>query len=169
MWTVLDDEFDIKYTILDIEDELLDRLEDDIRKTGDKVYDRSNVKGTMTPWRTHLKSFFELEKHIANVLDFTPQYINHWGLIYRDGDYAKPHLHQPEDDPTINKSFVFYISTPEGSGEIHFVNNDIYLTPQRNMLVVFNDNAIHEVLPNTISGIERIATAGNIDFSVDNV
>ena len=168
MWTVLDEKYDIKYTFLDIDDILLHKLEDDIRKTGDVTYRRSNVKGTMTDWKTQLESFFKLESEISKKLDNEVIYENHWGVIYRDGDHAVPHTHGTETQKILDgvdppdMSFIFYIKTPEGSGVLHFLDNDIFLTPEKNMLVTFNCHASHQVFPNTVSGIERIATAGNV-------
>jgi hypothetical protein len=168
MWTYLNDETPkIKYTFLDATDELLEQLTKDIKNTGDKQSGTTNVYAHMTDWRTRLRSFDTLSKLVLSALDIdskTVEDFEQWGLLYKDNDCAKPHAHDPAD-----YAFVFYIDAPEGSGEIHFHDIDYTLTPQKNMLVAFEGTAIHEVYPNTISGIERVATAGNIVLSVDNV
>ena len=166
MWNYLNDE--IKYTFLDVSDELLKDLESDIRKRGDEVYRTSNVKADMTNWSIDVESFKMLESIISKKMNREISYQNHWGIIYRDGDHAIPHSHDGgEVNPDM--SFVFYVNTPEGSGILHFCDYDIFLPPEKNMLVTFNSTVKHEVFPNTVSGIERVATAGNVFFSVDNV
>ncbi len=160
MWTVLDEKYDIKYTFLDIDDKLSSEIENDIRESGDQVFRQSNAKADMTDWKSTFKSFAALEEKINQATNKKCIYDNHWGLIYRDGDHATPHNHDGEGD--LSFSFIFYVSTPEGSGELHFVEDDIFVTPQKNMLVTFNCRASHQVFPNTVSGIERIATAGNV-------
>ena len=167
MWKSLSEKYDIRYTFLDIDDDLLHKLEDDIRKRGDEVYRTSNVKADMTDWKTQLQSFFKLESEISKKINKEIVYDNHWGLIYRDGDHAVPHNHGAETQ--IDLSFIFYIKTPEGSGVLHFLEEDIYVEPEKNMLIVFDPRVMHEVFPNTVSGIERVVTAGNVYFSVDNV
>ena len=168
MWTVLNEEYDIKCTFLDVSDELLNKLGDDIKKTGDKTYGTTNLKAEMTNWKTELKSFFQLESFIANKFTKRCTFVDHWGAVYRDGDHALPHDHTEYGD-NGGESFVFYVDVPEGSGNIYFSEADLTVEPQNKMLVSFPATVIHEVYPNTISGIERIITAGNIEFSVDNV
>lgn len=171
MWTVLNEEYDIKCTFLDVSDELLNKLGDDIKKTGDKTYRVSNLKAEMTNWKTELKSFFQLESHIVNQYTKRCTFLDHWGAIYRDDDHALPHNHDlygAHAGPNF-LSFVFYVDAPEGSGKIYFSEVDLTVEPQNKMLVTFPTTVVHEVYPNTISGIERIITAGNIVFSVDNV
>ena len=160
MWTVLNEKYDIKYTFLDIDDKLSSEIENDIRESGDQVFRQSNAKADMTDWKSTFKSFAALEEKINQATNKACIYDNHWGLIYRDGDHAIPHNHDVEGDMSF--SFIFYVSTPEGSGELHFVEDDIFVTPQKNMLIIFNCQASHQVFPNTVSGIERIATAGNV-------
>jgi len=175
MWKSLSEKYDIRYTFLDIDDDLLHKLEDDIRKRGDEVYRTSNVKADMTDWKTELKSFFKLESEISKKINKEIVYDNHWGLIYRDGDHAIPHSHGTETQKILDgesppdMSFIFYIKTPEGSGILHFIEEDIYVEPEKNMLIVFDSRVMHQVFPNTVSGIERVATAVNIFFLVDNV
>ena len=81
MWKSLSEKYDIRYTFLDIDDDLLHKLEDDIRKTGGVNYRRSNVKGTMTDWKTELKSCFKLELEISKKIDNEVIYANHWGIL----------------------------------------------------------------------------------------
>lgn len=167
MWTVLDEKYDIKYTFLDIDDNLSSEIENDIRESGDQVFRQSNAKADMTDWKSTFKSFAALEEKINQATNKECIYDNHWGLIYRDGDHAIPHNHRgrgDDDGAKVLFSFIFYVSTPEGSGELHFLENDIFVTPQKNMLITFNCQAFHQVFPNTVSGIERIITAGNVFF-----
>ena len=77
MWKSLSEKYDIRYTFLDIDDDLLHKLEDDIRKRGDEVYRTSNVKADMTDWKTELKSFFKLESEISKKINKEIVYDNH--------------------------------------------------------------------------------------------
>jgi len=172
MWTVLNEEWEIKSTFLDVDDELLINLKNDIKQIGDCLFGTTNLSGLMTDWKTKTESFLLLENKISKVLPELDKNINHhdhWGAIYRDDDYAKPHNHAGEDDSKPDLSFTFYIDAPEGSGELYFPDCDLTIIPEKKMLVTFSPLAYHQVLPNSVSGIERILTAGNVDFSVDNV
>ncbi|MDO7613833.1 MAG: 2OG-Fe(II) oxygenase family protein [Crocinitomicaceae bacterium] len=160
----IDEKLDIRYVTLDISDDLVNRLIKDIKSTGDKTYQSSNLQCDMTDWKTMLSSFDELENIISKQIVEDCTFKDHWGAVYRDGDYAKPHDHGESDI-----SFVFYLDAPEGSGEIYFNQIDVSVKPKNKMLMLFPGTVIHEVWPNTTSGIERIITAGNVDFSVDNV
>lgn len=172
MWTVLNEEYDIKYTFLDVDDELLIDLKNDIKEIGDCLFGSTNLTALMTNWKTETKSFSILENKIFEVVpecNKNSNYRNHWGAIYRDGDHAKPHTHEGGKHPDPDLSFTFYIDAPEGSGELYFPECDLTVIPENKMLITFSPRACHQVLPNSVSDIERILTAGNIDFSVDNV
>lgn len=81
-----------------------------------------------------------------------------WGLIYTDGESCGPHGH----GPVWEYSAVFYLKADVGCGSIFFPTIDMEVEPEDNDLIIFNPRLQHGVMPNIISGAERIAVAMNV-------
>ena len=79
-----------------------------------------------------------------------------WGMIYKKGEYARVHDHWP-----ALWSGVYYIKAPKNSGDIVFPHIKQQITPQDNMMIIFDGSTRHSVKEN-LSDEERVAVSFNV-------
>ncbi len=155
------------FTTKIIDANMNDLMEKEIKKTGDVQDHKTNVKAYMTHWSMNDKPGFEtLEKYILEVCQFlNKKYYNKtlnmkldnlWGMIFKKGDHALVHDHWP-----ALWSGVYYIKAPENSGDLTFPQLKQRVTPQDNMMVIFDGSTRHGVAEN-LSQEERIAVSFNV-------
>jgi hypothetical protein len=141
-------------------------LEQVIRKQGDRVFRKSNVKAQMTEWQMNKESGGE---HFQKISDFAcevsidispvtilPRVNDIWGAVYRKGDYTIPHEHWP-----ALWSFCYYVNVSEKCSPLLFTSNNYQIKPENGMLVLFPGFVKHEV-PIQQCDYERVMIAGNI-------
>ena len=164
MWTKLTDDGRIQEAFLDIDDQLIEDVINDIIEIGDEHDRQTAIQGTMTGYHTDTPAFNKLSDLIIESLDFTVEKMdNFWGHFLTGEDYIEPHHHQTEAKMfKYWKSFVFYLDVPEGSGEIYFPFYDLIKIPKKKQILVFDDDVVHEVLPNEDTDIVRYACSGNL-------
>ena len=162
-WNVLTDDGKIKSKFLDIDQEIIEGLISEINELGDQMNRTTNVQGSMTSYKTATLYFLKLQEIIKENLDFKiVDFVDFWGHILRGQDHILPHTHEGMKHPEQYASFVFYLDTSNGSGELYFPTYDLELIPQNNLLVLFDVDVVHEVLPNHDPNISRISAAGNL-------
>ncbi len=149
-------------------EELNVQLERDIRVCGDQQNKSTNVKALMTHWDmfNHSQSFNHLLEWITecfgqcDLLSFkrqTEYKLNSlWGMIYTQGEYAKPHDHLPS-----YFSFVYFVKVDDSSSPLIFEASSTFIKPEIGKIVLFPSHLKHYV-PEQKGVTERITIAGNI-------
>ena len=155
--------------------ELNPRLEKYIRNTGDEMERTSNIKADMTRYQTVCPEFTELHTiinpYISDLfIDQKPPskisliFKETWGALYKKGDYAIPHHHDPS-----KLSWIYYVKVSEKSTPlcIHNVANGgkeetAKIPPTISDLVGFPSWVEHSV-PKQLIEEDRIVVAGNVD------
>lgn len=159
----LTDDQKVKYTFLDIDDQLITDLINEIVEIGDQENNTSVIKGTATGYFSEGKCLSIFEKEIKTKLPIEiVKFVHIWSHILQGNDHVVPHNHLGMPDPENFLAFVFYLSAPEGAGELYFPAYDLELKPKNKMFVCFDMDVVHEVLPNHDPNILRISTAGNL-------
>ena len=155
------------FTTKIIDTNMNDLMEKEIKKTGDVQDHKTNVKAYMTNWSMNDKPGFEIfEKYTLEVCHFlNKKYYNKklnikldnlWGMVFKTGDHALVHDHWP-----ALWSGVYYIKAPENSGDLTFPQLKQRVSPQDNMMVIFDGSTRHGVAEN-LSQEERIAVSFNV-------
>lgn len=85
-----------------------------------------------------------------------------WINVNYPGGYNVPHTHS--STMAAGLSGVFYVSVPEDSGNIIFMKDQqtYSLTPENNMLIIFDEKLHHAVEPN-FSQLPRVSIAFNFN------
>ena len=157
--------------------ELNSRLETFIRNTGDQMKRVTNVKASMTKYRTKCAEFDELTLVINEYMSkfymglIPPRivdldYTETWGAIYRKGDYTELHCHEPS-----KLSWIYYVKVSEKTAPLYIhqiVNDDnqketFKLVPKVSDLIYFPSWTPHSV-PTEKSDEERIVVSGNTNI-----
>jgi len=134
----------------------------------------TNVFANRTGWHLEEKSDF---KKITNILEsilkqMVGEFYNHqqdrfgentpnpkidemWGIVYKDGDFARKHCHYP-----CLWSGVFYIKTDKAGGNIVFPNIQKEITPKEGLVLIF-PGSTHHYVERMIGDGERIVLAFN--------
>ena len=160
------------FTSMIVDPQMSEDIEKEIRDMGDKQDHKTNVKAQMTEWNMQDKpGFIKFKEYIYPMIEFiskkyynrtiSPRISDMWGMIYRKGDHAIVHDHWP-----ALWSGVYYIKSPENSGELYFPQLKQTFQPKENMLVLFNGATRHGVKEN-LSNEERVAISFNV--KEDNV
>lgn len=147
----------------------LDECVNEIYKIGDKQNNSTNVKALMTSyyiWEDSLvfsRILSVVKSVLIEVLSYEKDKYqvsldNAWGSIYKKGEFAEVHHHKP-----FHYSFVFYLRANHLSSPLNFVDSNLNIYPEDNLLVLFPSYVAHQVLPNEDN--ERVMIAGN--FSVE--
>ena len=155
------------FTSTIIDPGMCEEIEKEIREMGDKQDYKTNVKAQMTEWNMEDKpGFVKLKEHILSITSFIsekyynrpmkPEISDMWGMIYKKGDYAMVHDHWP-----ALWSGVYYITSPEKSGDLFFPQLKQTLSPQTNQMVLFNGSTRHGVKEN-LTDKERVAVSFNV-------
>ena len=142
-------------------------IEKEIRDMGDKQDHKTNIKAQMTEWYMQDKpGFIRFKKYLYRITEFIglkyynrkihPKISNMWGMIYKKGDHAIVHDHWP-----ALFSGVYYIKSPDNSGDLFFPQLNQSFQPKNSMLVLFDGSIQHGVKEN-LSNEERIAVSFNI-------
>ena len=153
-----------------------------IRKTGDEINHVSNVKASMTEWRTHLKNdhFWKIANAALYLCQegmktkYPLEIGDCWGALYTKGDHTLSHHHFP-----FVWSFVYYVKVSDNTSPILFENvehpkDKSFMTmpiyPKKGDLFIFPSVLRHSV-PEQETDDERIMVAGNIwyNFKSENI
>ena len=146
------------------------KLEEAIRKQGDRINYKSNVKAQMTEWRMfnesggeHFQEVIEFSMRVAvenSPAKFTPGCSDCWGAIYRKGEYAQKHDHWP-----CLWSWTYYVNVSDKCSPLVFPNagedGGAFVRPKNGLLVLFPGWVVHEVKPQQ-NDHERVMVAGNL-------
>lgn len=142
----------------------------DIKTVGDEQFRVTNLKAQTTRWNMakDFKSFKELldvivKHHLKYYIQDGPFMGNldvvcpdMWGSIYKKGDYAIEHSHNPADI-----SFVYYVKATKDCSPIIFTEPAVCsFQPKEGMLLIWDAKYKHMV-PESIIDEERIVIAGN--------
>ena len=155
------------FTTTIVDSDMTTKIEEEIRKSGDKQDYKTNVKAYMTDWvMTDKPGFNQLSEKVKAISNFLskkyynrelePRISDMWGMIYKKGEYAIEHDHWP----TL-WSGVYYIKAPKNSGDIVFPHIKQQITPQDNMMIIFDGSTRHSVKEN-LSDEERVAVSFNV-------
>lgn len=111
-----------------------------------------------TGFYTYPKPFLKVKDWVVNQIspDRDMEY-QLWAAVYNYGDFAHRHSHIGESE----FSFVYYISTPEGSSPLIF--DDFLVEPISGLCVIFDSTQKHYVPENKCNG--RKVLAGNLRWS----
>lgn len=151
---------------LNLPQSYLDECVNEIYKIGDKQNNSTNVKALMTSYHIWEDSlvFSKLLSTIKSTLTellfrqnkdkYKITLGNAWGSIYKKGEFAVPHHHEP-----FHYSFVFYLKANHNSSPLNFVDSNLNIVPKENLLIFFPSYVTHQVLPNEDN--ERVMIAGN--------
>lgn len=151
--------------LLDFPQSYLDECVNEIYRIGDKQNNSTNVKALMTSyhiWEDSLvfsKLLSTIKSNMKEILSnredkYTITLSNAWGSIYKEGEFAIPHHHEP-----FHYSFVFYLKTNLTSSPLNFIDSNLNIQPKDNLLVLFPSYVMHQVQPNIDP--ERVMIAGN--------
>ena len=155
----------VKYTR---NDKLKRELCDALLNYEDKQDHTTNVKATMTEWNISSpeieilkKSIIEDLKTLPRSLDWGPQgefdVVNLWGNIYRQGEKAIFHSHQPED-----LTMVYFLKCEEGDSPLIFKGTDKFIPAVEGIMAIFPAFIKHGV-PEHKSKNVRITLAADIN------
>lgn len=146
------------------------KLEYDIKSTGDITNRQTYAKAYMTDWKeTRFKSFEILSQFVINsynsymahdnVFYSTKDIKDMWGLVYNKGDYAEEHQHEIRN----LYSFIYYVKSSKKSSPLIFTDGFPFhkkIQPENGMLIIFPSYMKHKV-PVQKYDEERISVAGN--------
>lgn len=146
------------------------KLEHDIKSTGDVTNRSTYVKAYMTNWKEiRFESFQILSNFIIstynshmvrNDIFYSPKDIRDmWGLIYNKGDHAEEHDHYIDN----LYSFIYYVKASKKSAPLVFTDAFPFhkkIKPENGMLIIFPSYMRHKV-PVQKYEEERIVVAGN--------
>ena len=94
-----------------------------------------------------------------------------WGCIYNQGDYINTHTHKQGDMIDCSTpnyfSFVYYVTTPEGSSPLVFPTSGHEVKAEEGKVVIFESRLRHTIPPNQCE--ERCIVAGNFVSSTPGV
>ena len=149
-----------------------------IKKCGDVQNRRTNVKADMTDWFMQPTQLWGAGVKIeagkyqefnsvgdiaiklaqkASPCEVHLELYDIWGVVYKRGDFTKPHDHWPHP-----WSFSYYVKS-DGNTPIIFPEGHHYCYPKTNDMVLFPGILRHGV-PIHESDEERIIVSGNIDI-----
>ena len=156
-------------TMIDDED-MNNKLVQQIDIQGDCMKHKSNVKAQMTEWEMWNKPGFNTFTHYyINVAHHiaTRDYkfkceLKHiklsclWGMKYLSNDYAIEHDHWP-----ATFGCVYYINPPKDCPGLYFKELDYTVVPKHGELTIFDAALRHEVPKKSFIG-NRYTVSGNI-------
>ena len=130
-----------------------------------------------TDWNVHRESHFKnLKDTIENVLeqltkDFYGFYSKKscakidemWGVVYKDGDFARLHSHYP-----CLWSGIYYPKADSKSGKLVFPSLNMEIAPETGLLVIFPGTLYHYV-ERMFGDSKRMAVAFNAGFEVQKI
>jgi hypothetical protein len=160
---------DVRELFGDPSSNALDILNNDLIKTIKKVGDtqnrKTNVKADMTDWFMQRKyQIFNLIGDIAinfaqeaSPCEVNLELYDIWGVVYKRGDFTKPHDHWPHP-----WSFSYYAKS-DGTTPIIFPEGGHYFYPKTNDMVLF-PGILRHIVPVHESDEERIIVSGNINI-----
>lgn len=106
-------------------------------------------------WNNELKGFYTEKFLFREIKSFLGGIGgNIWLNINYPGSYNSPHIHQGD------RSGVYYVKVPEGSGDLVFTKTMETIIPKPGMLITFDAKEEHAVEPN-LSDEPRISFAFN--------
>ena len=158
-----------KHVITTFEFDNTDWLIEKIQRKASKDQSKTSIRlnraycGVYQPWRVGRNDFeplrLALVPKVREVLGEEDLWISRdiWGLNYLNGEGTAPHCHQG-----ARYSAIWYLRADEGCGTLEFSNPDMEIVPENNMLILFDADWYHGVLPNTVKDAQRTCIAMNI-------
>ena len=102
-----------------------------------------------------IKEFYPYQYNRFGEEAVNPKIDELWGILYKDGDFARSHCHYP-----YLWSGVFYIRTDKAGGNIVFPNIPKEITPKQGLVLIF-PGSTHHYVNRMIGDGERIVLAFN--------
>ena len=126
-----------------------DKMLEEIKDMGDRYDKATHVQGQMSEWNLHkIETFSNLTKKVLKAASqFTEFEYNLssefevekcWANILREKDFIYPHNHFPAD-----LCATYFLSAPEKSSPLHFIEADEYIPPTVDTLVVYYPHMLH--------------------------
>ena len=148
--------------------EILNTLQQHRENNIQGVVDDINVGVWQTEWHMETYSGFDLIADIAKETTsiiakdfyryntFNPKIIDCWSNVYYTDSKCHVHHHFP-----ATFSLVYYVTVPEGSGEIYFPDINQSFLPTEGTLLCFRGDLKHGVNSGTFQG-QRVIVGINI-------
>ena len=152
---------------------LADELVPLLENYEDKQNRTSNVKATMTDWYITTPQIERLRKFILNeitskidasikmigdIKPFIPRFRDIWANVYRKGDYAVSHRHQP-----AVYSFVYFLKSRWFYSPLVFDDYGQKIRPRNGRYIIFPSYLRHHV-PKHRYNESRITLSGNFYY-----
>ena len=152
---------------------LADELVPLLENYEDKQNRTSNVKATMTDWYITTPQIERLRKFILNeitskidasikmigdIKPFIPRFRDIWANVYRKGDYAVSHRHQP-----AVYSFVYFLKSRWFYSPLVFDDYGQKIRPINGRYIIFPSYLRHSV-PKHRYDDSRITLSGNVYY-----
>ena len=146
-------------------DALKEELVSHLEKWPDDQGKGTNVKATMTPWNILSPQIDKLKQYIigevkeilpSNLKPLSIQWIDFWGCIYRQDEYAIPHDHVPS-----YLSLVYFLKSEEVYSPLVFTEDGREVSPKEGRFVIFPGYLKHHV-PKHRYNNTRMTLSGNI-------
>ena len=146
-------------------DALKEELVPHLEKWPDDQGKETNVKATMTPWNILSPQIDKLKQYIIgeveeilppNLKSLSIEWIDFWGCIYRQDEYAIPHDHVPS-----YLSLVYFLKSEEVYSPLVFTEDGREVTPKEGRFVIFPGYLKHHV-PKHRYNNTRMTLSGNI-------
>ena len=156
-----------------LKEELVPILENYEDNQDEKSRQYNNVKATMTGWNVTTPQIEKLKKYVENeIYKFSSMTVcgdkgagelklgwkDFWGNIYRKGEYANPHSHQPS-----NWSFVYFLKTKWYDSPLIFTDCGQKIRPKEGRFAYFPGHLIHRV-PKHRYNETRITLSANLYY-----
>ena len=152
---------------------LVDELVPLLENYEDKQNRTSNVKATMTDWYITTPQIERLRKFILNeitskidasikmigdIKPFIPRFRDIWANVYRKGDYAVSHRHQP-----AVYSFVYFLKSRWFYSPLVFDDYGQKIRPRNGRYIIFPSYLRHSV-PKHRYDDSRMTLSGNVYY-----
>ena len=158
------------FTTTIVDPDMVDKLVEEIKKSGDKQDHKTNVKAYMTDWNMSGKpGFDEFEKGVLDITKFLskkyyrreiqPRISDMWGMIYNKGNYAITHDHWP-----ALWSFAYYLNAPKDAPGLFFPEMGEQggeRKLEQGLFIMFEGHIKHAVRQTKFKGY-RYAVSGNL-------
>ena len=150
------------------DEEMNNKLIEQIDLQGDRQNHKTNVKATMTEWNMISKPGFDVFSNklleIVNEVTKTKYKLSldHkitsiWGLKYKSEQETTEHSHWP-----AMWSTTYYINPPTNASSLYFPEFDYSIKPENGLLVIFEGWIKHSVPKQSFDG-DRYVVSANID------
>lgn len=150
--------------------ELAEQWIEDVKKRGDEMNHKTNVKADMTKFEALVYDdlYIPLKEFMISLCKYHDNYSDQrqltitdmWGAVYRKGESADMHEHHP-----AAFSFVYYLKASQQSSPLIFPTCEagFNVRPAPGLIALFPGYLHHAVPPQQIEE-ERIVIAGNMNM-----